>query len=112
MGVIVQTGWKPSLRNLALLDKPEWVPEWVYTLAMTARYNYNTEWEQWVFRTSKDRNCSVAEAEDACIRGIQREINRFKYTYGNKIGCWFEEFLDMKDIFRKVRHPDYVKKLG
>jgi hypothetical protein len=51
-------------------------------------------------------------AEDACIRGIQKEINRLKLIYGDRVGQWFEEFLDMGDIFRKVLHPDYLPKLG
>lgn len=110
--MLIQTGWKPSIRNITLQDKPEWVPDWVYTMATTAKYHYNQQWEFWVYKVSLDNNCSVALAEDACIRGIQKEINRFKFTYGDKIGGWFEDFLDMKDIFSKVRHPDYIKQLG
>lgn len=110
--MIIQTGWKPTLRNVTYQDKPNFVPDWVYTMAMSAKYHYNSQWEFWVFKISQDYNCSQAEAEDACIRGIQKEINRFKFTYGDKIGNWFEEFLDMKDIFTKVQHPEYIKKLG
>lgn len=110
--MLIQTGWKPSIRNVVLQDKPEWVPDWVYTMATTAKYHYNVQWEFWVHKVSIDHNCSIAKAEDACIRGIQKEINRFKFTYGDKIGNWFEDFLDMKDIFNKVKHPDYIKKLG
>ncbi len=104
---LIKTGWKPTLRNVTYQERPEWVPEWVYTMAMTAKYNYNAEWEFWVYRISVDFNCSVAKAEDACIRGIQKEICRFKHTYGDKIGSWFEQFLDMRDIFSKVQHPEY-----
>lgn len=100
------------MRNITLQDKPDYVPDWVYTMAMSAKYHYNARWEFWVYLVSRDNNCSVAEAEDACIRGIKKEINRFKFTHGDKIGTWFEEFLDMKDIFSKVKHPDYIAKLG
>lgn len=105
--MLIQTGWKPSRRNITLQDKPEWVPQWVYTMAMNAKYHYNADWEFWVFKVSQDHNCSVALAEDACIRGIKKEINLFKHTYGDKIGTWFEQFLDMQDIFDKVKHPEY-----
>lgn len=109
---LVQTGWKPSMRNITVPEKPEWVPDWVFTIAVSAKYEYNARWEFWVYKVSLDNNCSVAKAEDACIRGIQKEINRFKLVHGDKIGAWFEEFLDMGDIFRKVQHPEYIKKLG
>jgi hypothetical protein len=105
--------WRPNKKQgVTFPVKPEWVPDWVYTQAMTAKRNYNENWEFWVWEVSKEYNVSVAEAEDACIRGIQREINRYKLVYGNKIGNWFEEFLDMGDIFSKVNHPIYLPKLG
>lgn len=110
--MIIQTGWKPTLRNITYQDKPEWVPDWVYTMAQTAKHHYNAQWEFWVYKVSLDNNCSVAKAEDACIRGIKKEINRFKLTYGDKIGGWFEGYLDMGDIFNKVQHPEYIAKLG
>lgn len=110
--MIIQTGWKPTLRNITYQEKPEYVPDWVYTTAMGAKKHYNAAWEFWVYQVSLDNNCSVALAEDACIRGIQKEINRFKFTYGDKVGSWFEQFLDMQDIFDKVKHPEYIKQLG
>lgn len=110
--MLIQTGWKPTLRNVTYQEKPEWVPDWVYTTAMTAKNHYNARWEFWVYKVSLDYNCSQAEAEDACIRGIKKEINRYKFTYGDKVGSWFEDFLDMKDIFDKVKHPEYMKQLG
>lgn len=110
--MLIQTGWKPTLRNCTYHEKPDWVPDWVYTTAMSAKYNYNDRWEFWVHKVSLDNNCSVALAEDACIRGIKQEINRFKFTYGDKIGTWFEQFLEMSDIFDKVKHPEYIKVLG
>lgn len=73
---------------------------------------YNENWDFWVWQESIRHNKSIAETEDACIRGIQKEINRYKLVWGPKIGQWFEEFLEMGDIFRKVRHPDYLPKLG
>lgn len=109
---MIVTGWKPSVRNCIYQEKPDFVPLWVYTQAMAAKKQYNAEWEFWVWRVSQDHNCSVALAEDACIRGIQKEINRCKLVWGDKVGRWFEEFLDMKDIFTKVQHPEYMKKLG
>ena len=109
---VLRLGWVPAMRNITYQEKPEFVPDWVYTMAMSAKYHYNAQWEFWVYQVSRDHNCSVAKAEDACIRGIKKEINRFKMTYGDKIGSWFEDFLDMKDIFNKVKHPDYVKQLG
>lgn len=110
--MLIQAGWKPTLRNVVYQEKPDFVPDWVYTMAMNAKYHYNAQWEFWVFLVSQEYNVSQAQAEDACIRGIKKEINRFKLTYGDKIGTWFEEFLDMKDIFEKVKHPEYLPKLG
>jgi hypothetical protein len=105
--VIVQTTWKPKLRNIVMTERPEWVPEWVYTEAITAKRFYNGMWEFWVWEEAKRNNVSQAVAEDACIRGLKTAIDRVKYVYGAKIGKWYEEFLDMKDIFTKVKHPEY-----
>lgn len=109
---IILTAWKPSLRNCTFSEKPEWVPDEVYKEALAAKRAYNSGWEFWVFQVSQDYNVSQAEAEAACIRGLQKEINRFKLVWGDKIGTWWEEFLDMKDIFSKVRHPEYLPELG
>lgn len=104
--------WIPKRRSVTYPDKPDFVPDWLYVQAMTAKKHYNEEWEFWVYKVSLDFNCPVPKAEDACIRGIQKEINRCKLVYGDKLGVWFEQYLDMGDIFRKVQHPDYVKQLG
>jgi hypothetical protein len=104
--------WRPKKRNVTFSPKPEWVPEWVYTQAQVAKRNYNENWEFWVYQVSQQFNCHIAEAEDACIRGIQKEINRQQLVYGPKVGKWFEEFLDMGDIFHKVNHPNYLPQLG
>jgi len=108
----VQMSWKPSKRNCVFPEKPDWVPEDLYLIAKAAKNNYNVEWEFWVWRTSIDHNCSMALAEDACIRGIKKEINRMYHVYGPSLGKWFEDYLDMGDIFRKVKHPEYVAELG
>ena len=105
--MIVQKTWKPQLRNIVFSERPDWVPEWVYTEAMTAKRFYNGMWEFWVWEESKRHNVSQAVAEDACIRGLKIAIDRIKYVYGSKIGQWYEDFLDMTDIFTKVKHPDY-----
>lgn len=104
--------WRPRKRNIVYAPKPDYVPDWVYIQAQAAKRNYNENWELWVFQVSKEYNCSIPEAEDACIRGIQKEINRQKLVYGSKVGQWFEDFLDMGRIFRKVNHPEYLPKLG
>lgn len=109
---VVLTGWKPQVRNITYQPKPEWVPEWVYVQAKAAKDHYNRDWDFWVYAVSQQYNKSMAESEDACIRGVKKEILRQYLVYGPKIGRWFEEFLDMKDIFRKVRHPEYLPKLG
>jgi hypothetical protein len=109
---MIVLGWKPQKRNVVFSEKPDWIDPWVYQQAQVAKKNYNEHWEFWVWQVSKEFNCSIAMAEDACIRGIQKEINRLKLIYGDRVGQWFEEFLDMGDIFRKVLHPDYLPKLG
>lgn len=104
--------WRPKKRNVTYQPRPDFVPEWVYTEAMTAKKFYNEDWEFWVYNEAKSRNCSQAIAEDACIRGLQKVLHQIDYVYGPKIAKWYREYLDMGDIFRKVRHPDYIKKLG
>lgn len=103
--------WRPKLRNCVYKPKPEGIPDWVYTEAMAARYHYNERWEFWVYQVSHEHNCSMAEAEDACIRGIKKAILQMHVVYGDEIGRWYEEFLDMGDIFRKVSHPEYKRQL-
>ena len=103
--------WVPKLRQIILQPKPDFVPDWVYTEAITAKRFYNAEWEFWVFKIAQDYNCSQAKAEDACIRGIKKELAKMKFVYGDKIGKWFEEYLDMDSVFATVKHPEYTKKL-
>ena len=104
--------WMPKKRNVRYEDKPEGIPDWVYTEAVTAKRFYNEMWEFWVWDVSRTDNVPLHVAEDACIRGLQKAILRVKLVYGDAVGEWYERFLDMGDIFRKVSHPEYVKKLG
>lgn len=108
----ILTTWKPQLRNITFTERPEWIEEWIYTEALAAKRFYNASWEFWVWEEAQRNNCSQAVSEDACIRGIQTAINRIKFIYGDRVGKWYEEFLDMKDIFTKVKHFDREKKLG
>lgn len=103
----ILTTWRPSLRNVTFSEKPDWVPDWVYTEAMVAKRTYNVSWEFWVSDVARQHNCSQADAEVACIRGLKTAIDRLTYVYGSKIGKWYEEFLDMKDLFTKVKLPEY-----
>ena len=109
---LVQTGWKPSLRNCVYEPCPDFVPEEIYKSALAAKRTYNSEWEFWVWNVAQDYNVSQAEAEDACIRGLIKEINRIRLIYGDKIGNWWEDFMDMKDIYTKVQQPLWVLELG
>lgn len=109
---MIVTGWRPLKRNVVFSEKPDWIEPYVYQQAQVAKKNYNENWEFWVWQVSREHNCSIAMAEDACIRGIQKEINRLTLIYGDKVGKWFEEFLDMGDIFRKVKHAIYLPQLG
>lgn len=106
--MLIQTGWTPKKRNVRYQEKPDFVPDWVYTEAVTAKKFYNEDWEFWVWNVSRDNNCSQALAEDACIRGLKKTILQMYTVYGDRIGRWYEDYLDMKDIFSKVKHPDYV----
>jgi hypothetical protein len=112
MNNIVLPSWRPKKRNVRYQECPEGVPDWVYTEAVAAKRFYNEDWEFWVWQTAQEHNCSMAEAEDACIRGLQRTLNCIIVVYGDKIGRWFEDYLDMGDIFRKVKHPEYIPELG
>lgn len=105
-------GWRPKRRNTYYQEKPEEIPDWVYTEAVTAKRFYNENWEFWVWQTAQDNNCSIAEAEDACIRGLRKAILQMHVVYGEKIGKWYEDYLQMGDIFSKVAHPTYLPKLG
>ena len=104
--------WMPKKRNVRYQEKPDWVPDSVYSEAQCAKRFYNEDWEFWVFAESQDANVSQAVAEDACIRGLKKALNRVSYVYGPKVGKWYEEFLDMGDIFDKVKHPEYRNQLG
>lgn len=104
--------WMPKKRNVRYESKPEGIPDYVYQEAMIAKKFYNEDWEFWVWNVSKDYNIPLPQAEDACIRGIQKAIHRVKYVYGDKIASWYERYLDMGDIFRKVNHPTYLNQLG
>lgn len=108
----VHTSWVPKKRNVLYMVRPPEIPEWVYIMAQTAKRFYNEDWEFWVWNVSKDYNVSQAVAEDACIRGIKKEILRMYRVWGNSIGKWFEEYLDMGDIFSMVKHPEYKNELG
>ena len=109
--MLVQS-WRPKKRNVRYQAKPDYVPDWVYTEALQAKKFYNEDWEFWVYRTAMDYNCSQAEAEDACIRGLYKVFLQLQVVYGPKVGKWYEDFLEMGDLFTKVQHPDYVKRLG
>lgn len=103
--------WQPKLRNCRYQERPKEIPLPVYNEALCAKRYYNENWEFWVWQTSKEYNVSVAEAEDACIRGLKKSILQIYFVYGDKIGRWYEDFLDLGDIFTKVNHPIYLNKL-
>ena len=109
--MIVLPTWKPSLRNCQYQPRPEEIPIHVYNEALSAKRYYNASWEFWVWQTAQENNVSVAKAEDACIRGLKKAILQIYFVYGDKIGRWYEDFLDMGDIFNKVSHPIYLNKL-
>lgn len=109
---ILLTNWKPNIRKVVFQDQPEWIPDWLYTQAVAAKRKYNEQWDFWVWQVSRDFNVSQSLAEDACIRGIKKEILQQYVVYGPKIGKWFEEFLEMGDIFNKIKHPEYLAQLG
>lgn len=104
--------WMPKLRNVGHTAKPSEIPLSIYNEAVSAKRFYNEQWEFWVWEEAQRTNLPLPQVEDACIRGIQKAIHRAHLVYGDKIGKWYEEFLDMGDIFRKVNHPTYLKQLG
>lgn len=109
---ILIPSWRPKRREVYYTEKPEWVPEYIYSEAVTAKRFYNENWEYWVWTTAQDYNCSVAKAEDACIRGLKKTLLQAHLVYGEKVGKWYEDFLEMKDIFSKVTLPIYLPQLG
>lgn len=110
---MIVLGWRPKKRAVYYQEKPEWVPEWVYIEAVAAKRFYNENWEFWVWNISRDNNCSQAEAEDACIRGLKKVMDQIDFVYGPKVAKWYREFMDMGDLFTKVVHPIYSEvKLG
>lgn len=108
----IQTAWKPSRRNIKISERPDWVPDEIYKTAVAAKYQYNADWDFWVYDVALRYNVSQAEAEEACVRGIKKEFYKTRFVYGPRIGTWFEEFLDMGDIFNKIKHPEYLPELG
>lgn len=106
---VILTSWQPKRRNVIYQERPPQIPEWVYTEAVAAKKFYNEEWEFWVWQESLNRNVSQAVAEDACIRGLKTALNRVKLVYGDQIANWYISYLDMGDIFNKVKHPEYEK---
>ena len=108
---MILTTWKPSLRRCVFQERPDDIPDEVYKQAVAAKRQYNENWEFWVYLVSQDFNVSQGEAEEACIRGIKREILKLYVIYGDRIGKWFEEYLEMGDIFNKIRYPIYVPRL-
>lgn len=110
--------WMPKVRNVVFEPKPTEIPEYIYNEAMAAKRFYNEQWEFWVWTEWRDKchetgtDVPVNVVEDACIRGLKKALNRVKYVHGDAIGEWYERFLDMSDLFNKVKHPDYVKQLG
>ena len=103
----VITSWRPKRRQVTYQERPEGIPEWVYTEAVAAKKFYNEEWEFCVWQESLTQNCSQAIAEDACIRGLKKALDRITHVYGPQIAKWYIAYLDMKDIFSKVKHPEY-----
>ena len=106
--------WRPSVKQAQDVydPKPDFVPDWVYNDAKMCKCQYNTNWEFWVWQVSQRDNVPLPIAEDACIRGIKKEFLRYRLIYGDRVGSWFEDFLDMNSVFRKVKHNDYRKQLG
>lgn len=105
--------WRPKRRNIKdPPPKPDFVPGWVYAEALAARRFYNENWEFWVWEESRRHNKPVPETEDACIRGLKKALLQAEVIYGSRVGKWYEEFLDMSDIFSKVRNwPEFIRKL-
>lgn len=109
--MIILNSWKPSIRTCVFQEKPDFVPDEVYKEALGHKRHYNERWEFWVYLVSKDFNCSQAEAEEACIRGIKREFLKMRFIWGDRIGQWFEEFMEMDGVFKNIKLPEYLPKL-
>ena len=108
----IQTGWKPSRRKVKYPPRPDWVPDEIYKSTVSAKKTYNEGWEYWVWGVAQQYNVSQSEAEMACMRGIQKELYKIRFIYGPRIGTWFEQYLEMGDIFTKINHPEYLPELG
>lgn len=112
MSILIPS-WRPNKRKaVQFSDQPDFVPDAIYQEAKAAKKFYNEEWEFWIWNVARDYNCSVPEAEDACIRGLKKTLLQVHLVYGDKIAKWYEDFLEMGDIFSKVNHPIYLPKLG
>lgn len=110
--MIVQS-WRPKRRNVKYAEKPDWLPEQIYLEAKAAKRFYNEEWEFWVHIESIKANKNIAETEDACIRGLKKALDRIQFIWGPKVAKWYIEYLDMGDIFSKVKHAEIINpKLG
>ena len=110
---MILPSWRPKKRTVYYAEKPPELEDWIYIEAVTAKKFYNEEWEFWVWQEALKENVSQAVAEDACIRGLKKALDQIKFVYGDKVGKWYIDFLDMGDIFRKVKHPEYRElKLG
>lgn len=107
---MIVSSWRPKKRAVYYQDKPEWVPNWVYTEALSAKRFYNENWEFWVWQVAQDYNCPIDKAEDACIRGLKKTIDQIDFAYGPKIASWYRAFMDMDGLFNKVVHPILIKK--
>ena len=110
MSIIINT-WKPSLRKIRFQPRPDYVPKAVYSEAVGAKRVYNEHWEFFVFHTSQEFNVSQQVAEEACLRGLKKEFNKMRVIWGDKVGIWFEDFMEMGDIFRKIKLPEYKAQL-
>lgn len=99
--------WRPKKRPIYYAARPDWIDDWVYVEALTAKRFYNEDWEFWVWNEALSSNVSQAVAEDACIRGLKKALDRVRFVYGDKVGKWYLEFLDIGDLLTKVKHPNY-----
>ena len=110
--MIIQTGWVPKERNCVYQEKPGFVPEGVYKEALAAKRHYNANWEWWVFNTMQEYNVNEAEAWEACKRGILKEFLKWEVIYGDQVGKWCREFMEMDDIFNGLKLPEYKLEIG
>jgi hypothetical protein len=109
---IIKAGWIPRERNCVYQERPDFVPEEVYSEALAAKRHYNANWEWWLFDTMKQYNCSEAEAFEACKRGVLKEFLKWDVIYGYRIGKWTREFMEMDDIFNGLKTPNYKMEIG